>query len=145
MSPHRSTDLQCLWTRFLVIFGLLGLLALSACSTGRQQVRPVAPEAEPPAEWAHLEPAAVDSLPLLMPDWPTAPPGESCPTDWEALYREALASAAAGDPEPARDILFTLQELTTGYEPVAADSLYLEHRRSLQRRVVLLGGFLCDE
>jgi len=90
-------------------------------------------------------PALEDTVPDLPPDWPAAPHGHATPADWENLYEEALASAAEGRPDRAQDLLFTLQELTSGEEPADADSLYLQHRRSLQRRLVLLGGLLAEQ
>jgi len=122
------------------------ILFLSACSDTRPTpasdpfaVELAADLADPGA------PALTDTIPDLLPEWPAAPPGASSPSDWEALYRDALAAAAAGDADYARDLLYTLQDLTTGADPADADTLYLQHRRSLQRRITLLGGLLAEQ
>ncbi len=98
-----------------------------------------------PDAWVALETAASDQVPLVLPDWPPAPDGSSSPADWEALYREAMTAAARGDHMIAQDLLFVLQEMTEGHETAEADTLYLQHRRSLQRRIVLLGGLLAEQ
>lgn len=145
MSPHNDKRIKHFAYSIGVGTALIGLLALTACGSTRSET-PILQTAPPaPEHWSHLEPAAVDTLPLLLPDWPAGPPGASSPTDWEALYQDALIATADGELDAVRDILFTLQELTTGYEPAGADTLYLEHRRSLQRRIVLLGGLLAEQ
>jgi LysM repeat protein len=144
--PARNCNVDLHIGRLVIVAATtLGLSWLAACGSSSPASPPVVtgpPEVE---HWSHLEPAAVDTLPLLLPEWPAAPPGASSPTDWEALYQEALSATADGELDAARDFLFTLQELTTGSEPAAADTLYLEHRRSLQRRIVLLGGLLAEQ
>jgi membrane-bound lytic murein transglycosylase D len=92
-----------------------------------------------------MEPVAMDSVPALIPDWPTAPPGESSPAEWEEIYRDVLVHLADDEPDLARDLLFSLQDLATGAEPAAADTLYLEHRRSITRRITLLSGILAEQ
>jgi membrane-bound lytic murein transglycosylase D len=120
-------------------------LALTACSQSPVPVTGAAPTAAEPDTVRVLANAPVDTVPDLPPDWPEAPAGESTPETWEALYAEALATASTGEASAARDLLFTLQELATGPEPAEADSLYLQHRRSIQRRITLLGGLLAEQ
>ena len=87
----------------------------------------------------------LDTVPDTLPDWPEPPPGTSSPADWEGIYQDALTAAAAGRPDRAEDLLFTLQELTTGPEVADADSLYIQHRRSLERRITLMAGLLAEQ
>ncbi len=102
---------------------------------------PLPQEPEPtPAETL-----VVEEVPELTPDWPPAPVGEASPAEWEEIYREALAHLAEDESGRARDLLFTLQELAVGPEPAEADTLYLEHRRSIGRRVALLSGLLAEQ
>lgn len=86
-----------------------------------------------------------DTVLHVLPDWPETPQGQSTPQQWEEFYREAMTLTTAGELDHARDLLFTLQELSSGHEPAEADTLYLQHRRSLQRRIVLLGGLIAEQ
>jgi membrane-bound lytic murein transglycosylase D len=126
--------------------GLLVLVVhLVACGSVRQPAAELGDWSPVDADWARLEPAAVDSLPLSLPDWPATQTAESSPDQWDEIYQSALNAVAAGEFELARDILFTLQDVTTDSEPAIADTLQLERRRSLQRRTVLLGGLLAEQ
>ncbi len=104
------------------------------------------PAAVAPADTVTLLDLAVtDTIPDLAPRWPVPPEGGTAPEQWEILYREALAAAAAGRLDHARDRLFILQEWAGEPVSAGADTLYLQHRRSLQRRVTLLGGLLAEQ
>lgn len=123
----------------------LALAALLAAGCGT--VRP--PDPVPQPSWSAQamppEAADLDTVPHYLPDWPEAPPGLSSPATWEILYRDAFTATLEGEFEHARDILFVLQDMTAGGETAQADSLYAQHRRSLQRRIVLLGGLLAEQ
>jgi len=128
--------------------GLLAILsfALQLAACGEVPELQDDPHAlAPPDTLTLLDVAASDTVPDLLPEWPAGPEGATDPLDWEILYREALAAAAAGRHEQARDRLFVLQEWTRGPEPADADTLYLQHRRSLARRVTLLQGLLAEQ
>ena len=86
-----------------------------------------------------------DTVPHFLPEWPDPPEGESAPALWEELFQDALRFTAAGELDHARDVLFTLQDMVAGMQPATGDTLYLQHRRSLQRRTVLLGGLLAEQ
>jgi len=92
-----------------------------------------------------LDPALADTIPGLPADRPAAPPGDASAAGWEALYREALAATAEGDLDLARDLLFTLQDLSADLVPASLDSLALQHRRSFHRRITLLAGLLAEQ
>ena len=136
--PGRSTTLALL---------LIVLSQLIGCASFRTpESEPYAPAFEPVNEDSLLAiaTAAADTVPIVLPDWPEAPAGQASPADWEECYQQAFAAIAAGD-DHAHDILFALQDMTTGAEPADADTLYLQHRRSMQRRLVLLGGLLAEQ
>ena len=130
------------WT-FVLSLGTI--IQLVACSNVPQ---PQTDAATPTASIDSLGLPVVtelDTVPDTLPDWPAPPPGASSPADWEAVYQDALTAAAGGRPDLAEDLLFTLQELTTGPESADADSLYLQHRRSLERRITLMAGLLAEQ
>lgn len=85
-----------------------------------------------------------DTVATVLPDWPVAPPGEPSPTLWEDLFQDALVEIATGEHERGRDLIFHLQELASGPAPAAADSLYREHRRSIQRRTTHLAAIVSE-
>jgi len=123
----------------------LGILVqLVACSSAPEPGTDALAAAEPDSLPLPVE-FEIEAVPDTLPDWPEAPAGESTPADWERLYREALAAASDGRLDHAQDLLFTLQDLTTGPEHAAADSLYLQHRRSLDRRITLLAGLIAEQ
>lgn len=129
----------CAFTSFLII----SVLAVGC--TGVSEPPNSDPQGDATPLLAALEPVAMDSVPALIPDWPTPPPGESSPAEWEEIYRDVLVHLADDEPGLARDLLFSLQDLATGPEPSAADTLYLEHRRSIKRRITLLSGILAEQ
>ncbi len=142
------TPLRCDPRRLPAMAGLAALLALIlqliACSGVP------APEDDPaaiaPADTVTLLDLAVtDTVPDLGPRWPEPPAGDVAPDQWEILYREALAAAAEGRLDHARDRLFVMQEWAGAPAPADADTLYLQHRRSLLRRTTLLGGLLAEQ
>ncbi len=130
--PPGAMILVCLW--------------FAACSG----TAPV-PESDP-EPWQPSEPYALasDTLSLAetMPDslpWPDAPPGEVPLAQIEDLYAEAVSLVASGDLDRAQDHLFSLQDLVLAPSPADADSMYVQHRRSLERRVYLLGAIVAEE
>jgi len=149
----RRTRLPAQWTikatirtiPTVIVLLIFVVLQLTACSGVPESSTDPSQGTAAPETLVVYRPALEDTVPDLPPDWPVAPHGQATPADWENLYEEALASAAEGRPDRAQDLLFTLQELTSGEEPADADSLYLQHRRSLQRRLVLLGGLLAEQ
>ena len=129
----------------LLCLTLGALIQLVACSkvpeTGTDPAQAVAEPDSLPLPVA----VDLDAVPDTLPDWPEAPAGASSPSDWEAIYQEALQAAADGRIGRAHDLLFTLQEMTTGPVAADADSLYLQHRRSLARRITLLAGLIAEQ
>ena len=95
--------------------------------------------------------AALDTLPVwLAPEaplvaLPTGPGGYASLEDLEALSDTALTLAASGNADAAQDHLFTLQDQVAMPLPAAADADYVAHRRSLERRVWLIGGLLAEK
>ncbi|MEZ4388734.1 MAG: LysM peptidoglycan-binding domain-containing protein [Candidatus Krumholzibacteriia bacterium] len=100
------------------------------------------PPPPPAVAFAAAEP---DTVVVVELDWPAPPSGEPSPAEWEDTYQEALASLARGETDLARDLMFSLQDLAAGPEPAEADTLYLEHRRSIRRRLALLSGLLAEQ
>jgi LysM repeat protein len=129
----------------LLSFVVASALLAAACGTVRQAEVTFLPDDLLSGGDIYSGSTPVDSVSVGEPEWPTAPPGASSPAQWEALYQDALDAAAAGELAQARDLLFVLQELTEGVEPARADTLYLQHRRSVQRRIALLGGLLAEQ
>lgn len=134
------------WTPFICF------LTLSSLLVGCSGVAPVATDAtQPPAEIAYIEvpsepePLPEDPVPVFEPDWPDAPAGESSPEQWEELNQLALEHLARRELHQARDAIFQLQALAAGPQPAAEDSLYLEHRRSVNRRIGLLAALLAEQ
>ncbi len=124
---------------------VMAALTIAGCATTRTPGERTALATDPFAAPLAYERAEIDTVPHYLPDWPQPPSGQVSPGDWEALYQDALSFAAAGDLEHARDVLFILQDMADASEPALADTLYLQHRRSLQRRIVLLGGLLAEQ
>lgn len=63
----------------------------------------------------------------------------------EKLSRTALALAAEGRIDEAQDHVFVLEDQAGMPAPGGADSLYIEHQLSLQRRADLLGAMLTEQ
>jgi LysM repeat protein len=63
----------------------------------------------------------------------------------EKLSRTALALAAEGRIDEAQDHVFVLEDQAGMPAPAGADSLYIEHQLSLQRRADLLGAVLTEQ
>jgi LysM repeat protein len=63
----------------------------------------------------------------------------------EKLSRTALSLAADGRVDEAQDHVFVLEDQAGMPAPSGADSLYIEHQLSLQRRADLLGALLTEQ
>lgn len=64
----------------------------------------------------------------------------------EEIYREAVALTARSLHDPAEDLLLELKDkLSETPLPSDADSLTVNYRQSLDRRVILLAGLLAEE
>jgi membrane-bound lytic murein transglycosylase D len=88
--------------------------------------------------------ASADVLPDALP-WPEAPAGEPTLDDLEDLYRRTMEFLAEGELDHARDHFFSLQHYALAPAPSDADPAYLEHRRSFERRVELLGALMAEQ
>ncbi len=88
--------------------------------------------------------ASADVLPDVLP-WPDAPAGEPSLDDLEDLYQRTMAFLAEGEVDHARDHFFSLQHYALAPAPTDADAAYLEHRRSFERRVELLGALMAEQ
>ncbi len=88
--------------------------------------------------------ASADVLPAVLP-WPTAPAGEPSLDDLEDLYQRTMGFLAEGEVDHARDHFFNLQHYALAPAPADADPAYLEHRRSFERRVQLLGALMAEQ
>ncbi len=139
--------------RFLLLaIGFAG--ALGACAG-----QPPAPGSDPEDGAALVDPVAI--APPAGTEWdtvglagapadtvrtlPAGPDGAVPLQDLESLLAEALALAAEDRRDEAEDLLFLLQEHADGPVPADADSLWMSHRASLQRRTVLLAGILAEQ
>ncbi len=76
---------------------------------------------------------------------PVGPAGYATLEDLENLTDTALALAAGGDLDLAQDHLFVLQDQVQLPLPAGADSTYVSHRLSLERRSWMLGGILAEQ
>jgi LysM repeat protein len=76
---------------------------------------------------------------------PIGPDGYAELEDLEGLCSTAMELAAEGSYDLAQDHLFALEAQTGLPLPADADSLYVAHLRSLERRVWLLGGVLAEQ
>lgn len=88
--------------------------------------------------------ASADVLPDTLP-WPKAPAGEPSLDDLEDLYQRTMGFLAEGAVDHARDHFFSLQHYALQPVPADADEAYLEHRRSFDRRLQLLGALLAEQ
>jgi len=142
--------------RFLAVAGLLVLsAALSGCSLlGGAKDAPVQSETEAEANLSPdliLTATPLDTLnTVVLPettvvDLPVGPDGVARLEDLEVLFATALEHASTGETDLAQDHLFVLQDQVDGAAPAAADSLYLAHRASLNRRAWLLAGVLTEQ
>jgi len=85
------------------------------------------------------------TLPETKPSWQSpAPDGCTTLADLESLYAQAVQSTSEHDFDRAEDLLFVLQDQVMAPLPATADSNYVAHRRSLARRVYLLGGMMAE-
>jgi membrane-bound lytic murein transglycosylase D len=125
---------------------LLGVALLASCGgnvvTGNAVTRAVDAEggSYAPADTV----ASADVLPDALP-WPEAPEGAPSLDDLEDIYQRTMAFLAEGEIDHARDHFFTLQHYALAPAPADADPAYLEHRRSFERRLELLGGLLAEQ
>jgi LysM repeat protein len=87
--------------------------------------------------------AVPDTLPAR--ELPRGPDGSVPLDEMELLASGAMALAAEGRFDAAQDNLFLLQDATEEPLPADADSQYVAHRRSLQRRVTLLSAVLAEQ
>ncbi len=90
-----------------------------------------------------IHPVVLSDEPIVM--LPVGPDGYATLGELEGLCDTTLALAAEGELDLAQDHLFTLQWQVNLPLPTGADSLYASHRRSLDRRVWLLGGILAEK
>ena len=147
--PFRVQPVEYSFIRtFSIILFVIALALTQACSkVARVETEPAVPPQtvvfiDDPMT---LEPPPEDPVPDLEPDWPDAPTGESSPAEWEDLNRLALDHLSRQELHEARDVIFQLQALASGPQPDVADSLYLEHRRSIGRRITLLSALLAEQ
>ncbi len=106
---------------------------------------PLAEFAAPDSLAATAAGAVVDTLPVVAnPTLPVGPDGLAPLESLESLYREALQLAAEESYRLSEDLLFVLQEQVLAPTPADADTLYLAHRKSLERRLYLLGALLVE-
>lgn len=90
-----------------------------------------------------LQTVVLSSAPIVA--LPVGPDGYASLEDLEGLCSMALELAAEGSFDLAQDHLFALEAQTHLPLPADADSLYVAHLRSLDRRVWLLGGVLAEQ
>ncbi len=76
---------------------------------------------------------------------PTGPDGYAALADLEELAGTALTLAGEGQYDQAEDHLFVLRDQVALPLPASADSTYIFHRGSLERRMVLLSGILAEQ
>lgn len=99
-----------------------------------------------------LNPVAADTLTeIALPPaaarvpLPLAPDGYASLDDLEDLFGRALSLVDEKQISAAQDHLYLLQDQTGLPLPAAADSNYVAHRRSLQRRTNLLAAILTEQ
>ncbi len=78
-------------------------------------------------------------------DLPTGPDGLATLADLEKLSQTAMLLAAAGQYDRAQDHLYVISDQVELPITAEADSSYIAHRRSLERRMVLLSGILAEQ
>ena len=76
---------------------------------------------------------------------PLGPDGYASLADLEELCLTALSLAGEGRYDEAQDHLFVLRDQVQLPLPEEADAEYATHRRSLDRRMTLLGGVLAEQ
>ncbi len=143
MSVSRARRRHGRRAQVLILAIAIIVVHLSGCS----KVPPVSddPVVVSPAPAADpAPPAASDTVATVLPDWPAAPAGERAPGLWEDLFQQALEEIGRGELDRGRDLIFQLQEFATGPAPSDADSLYTQHRRSIQRRITYLAGIVSE-
>jgi LysM repeat protein/soluble lytic murein transglycosylase-like protein len=90
-----------------------------------------------------IQPVVLSDEPIVV--LPVGPDGYAALEDLESLCDTALELAGQGKIDLAQDHLFTLEMQVNLPLPVGADSLYIAHLRSLDRRVWLMGGVLAEQ
>lgn len=104
-----------------------------------------------PGSGMTLNDAPMDTIhPVVLSDdpivaVPIGPDGYASLEDLESLGKTALELAGQGKLDLAQDHLFTLQMQANLPLPADADSFYISHLQSLDRRVWLLGGVLAEQ
>jgi membrane-bound lytic murein transglycosylase D len=124
---------------------LLGTVLLCSCGGSSVTDQAVRRAVDTPAGDAAADTvASADLLPDVLP-WPEAPAGEPTLEDLEDLYQRTMAFLAEGEVDHARDHFFSLQHYALAPPPADADPAYLEHRRSFERRLQLLGALMAEQ
>ena len=85
--------------------------------------------------------AVADSFP---PDLPAAPSGSLEIAELEDLYSQAMAQVVKAEYDRAQDLVFILQDQVLSCLSGGTESLYLHHRRSIERRLILLSGLITE-
>jgi hypothetical protein len=85
-------------------------------------------------------PQPVDTVML-----PVGPQGYAELGDLEGLYQTAMSLVAENQPVKAEDHLFIIRDQTGLPLPAGADSSYVAHRISLERRALMLGAILTEQ
>jgi len=78
-------------------------------------------------------------------DLPTGPDGVATLADLEKLSQTAMQLAAVGSYDKAQDHLYVIRDQVAMPVAAEADSSYVAHRRSIERRMVLLSGILAEQ
>ncbi len=139
----------------LVILGWTGLVG---CSCRDAPPRNSDPEVGArSAQSAVLAPAAEEErlassadttstqLTSVLPAYgPLPPEGSLDIRELETIYRDVLDLVAASEYGQAQDLIFLLQDQVLSSLPAETDTLYLAHRRSLERRLVLVSGLIAE-
>ncbi len=76
---------------------------------------------------------------------PVSPAGYASLADLEDIYQVALGLAAEGRVSETEDHLFILRDQAALPVPAGADSAYVAHRTSLDRRALMLGAILTEQ
>jgi len=142
--------------RLILGIAILGWTGFSGCScretplldtdpeTGAISAQPavIAPTAE---QQATLVDSTTVPLPAPLPTYDPLPPdGYLDVRELENIYRDVLDLVAASEYEQAQDLIFLLQDQVLSCLPANSDTLYLAHRRSLERRLVLVSGLIAE-
>jgi membrane-bound lytic murein transglycosylase D len=87
----------------------------------------------------------IPPAPLRRVELPVGPDGRAALPDLDNLCRTAQALSAEGLFSEAEDHLFVLNDQLELPMPAEADSNYVEHLRSLERRLVLLSAVVAEQ